>query len=505
MKFILKIMLALFFFNTQRVFALELDKKIDSVFAPFSDFFSKIVFFPVNIAGVDVPILILLLIFASIFASLYLNGINLWGFGYAVKQIIKKDNNGNSDGEVSSLQALSTALSGTLGLGSIAGVAIAISVGGPGAMFWMFFGAFFGMALKFFECTLAVKYRKFNPDGSISGGPMFYMAHGLTRKGMRKFGEVLALFFAIMCIPGSLGGGNMLQVNQATQQIIYMTGGENSFFFNNAWVCGLILMIIVALIIVGGIKSIANVASKIVPVMCGLYMLISCFIIVINFTNIPEVLYTIIKTAFQSTSVAGGVIGCIIIGMRRSIQSNEAGAGSAPIAYAATMTKEPISQGFVALLEPFFTVVMCSMTASVIIITKQYQNYTDGITGIQLTSSAFGSVSSFFPYILSFVIVLFALSTVISWAYYGQKAWCYIFGEGTKRIKAFQIMFCLFIVIGSSMNLQSVVDFTDATMLAMALPNLITIFILMPEIKQDLKDYCARFKVFNWLGVKINK
>jgi len=239
--------------------------------------------------------------------------------------------------------------------------------------------------------------------------------------------------------------------------------------------------------------------------MCGLYMLISCFIIVINFTNIPEVLYTIIKTAFQSTSVAGGVIGCIIIGMRRSIQSNEAGAGSAPIAYAATMTKEPISQGFVALLEPFFTVVMCSMTASVIIITKQYQNYTDGITGIQLTSSAFGSVSSFFPYILSFVIVLFALSTVISWAYYGQKAWCYIFGEGTKRIKAFQIMFCLFIVIGSSMNLQSVVDFTDATMLAMALPNLITIFILMPEIKQDLKDYCARFKVFNWLGVKINK
>jgi len=505
MKFILKIMLALFFFNTQRVFALELDKKIDSVFAPFSDFFPKIVFFPVNIAGVDVPILILLLIFASIFASLYLNGINLWGFGYAVKQIIKKDNNGNSDGEVSSLQALSTALSGTLGLGSIAGVAIAISVGGPGAMFWMFFGAFFGMALKFFECTLAVKYRKFNPDGSISGGPMFYMAHGLTRKGMRKFGEVLALFFAIMCIPGSLGGGNMLQVNQATQQIIYMTGGENSFFFNNAWVCGLILMIIVALIIVGGIKSIANVASKIVPVMCGLYMLISCFIIVINFTNIPEVLYTIIKTAFQSTSVAGGVIGCIIIGMRRSIQSNEAGAGSAPIAYAATMTKEPISQGFVALLEPFFTVVMCSMTASVIIITKQYQNYTDGITGIQLTSSAFGSVSSFFPYILSFVIVLFALSTVISWAYYGQKAWCYIFGEGTKRIKAFQIMFCLFIVIGSSMNLQSVVDFTDATMLAMALPNLITIFILMPEIKQDLKDYCARFKVFNWLGVKINK
>ncbi len=477
----------------------ELDKQIDAIFSPFSDAFSKVVFTSVQIAGIDVPILILFLIIASIIFTLYLNVVNIWGFGYSLKQIMVKPTSTDSDGEVSSLQALSTALSGTLGLGSIAGVAIAISVGGPGAMFWMFWGAFFGMASKFFESSLAVKYRRFNPDGSVSGGPMFYIAHGLTRKGLRKLGQGLAFFFALMCIPASLGGGNMLQINQATQQIINMTGGEASFFYSNAWVCGVILSIVVGLIVIGGIKSIANVASKIVPFMCGLYILSALYIILINFPRILNVFYTIIHDAFLPNSVTGGIIGCIIIGMRRSIQSNEAGAGSAPIAYAATKTKEPIQQGFVSLLEPFFTIIMCSLTAFVIIITGEYLKYTEGMTGVQLTSSAFVSVSPYFDYALAVVIVLFALSTVISWSYYGQKAWTYLFGEGKKRIMIFQIIFCLVIVIGSSMNLQSIVDFTDATMLAMALPNLIAIFILMPDIRSDLIDYCKRFDVKGWI------
>jgi AGCS family alanine or glycine:cation symporter len=483
--------------NFQSAFALSLDQKIDRVFAPFSDWFSKLMFTPVSITGVDVPILILFLIFASIVFTIYLHGVNLWGFLTAFKHITVKKSADDSDGEVSSFQALSTALSGTLGLGSIAGVAIAISVGGPGAMFWMFFGAFFGMASKFFECTLAVKYRRFNPDGTVSGGPMHYIAHGLTRKGLRKLGQGLALFFAIMCIPGSLGGGNMLQVNQATQQVIYVTGGENSFFYHNTWVCGVIIAILVGLIIVGGIKSIANVASKIVPFMCGLYVISAIFVISANFTSIPHVVYVVVHDAFLPHAVAGGVLGCIIIGMRRSIQSNEAGAGSAPIAYAATQTKEPVAQGFVSLLEPFFTVLMCSITAFVIIITGKYLEYNQGITGIELTSSAFSTLSPILPYILSMVIILFAFSTVISWSYYGQKAWNYLFGEGEKRSKVFQIIFCIVIVIGSSMNLQSVVDFTDATMLAMAAPNLIAIFILMPEIKNDLVDYCKRYKIKN--------
>lgn len=490
-------LLGIFQLTVLQAGATTLDKKIDAVFAPFSDAFSKVAFISINLFGVQVPVLILLLIVASVVFTVYLGFINIWGFKYAFQQLTKNKAGDDKCGEVSSLQALSTALSGTIGLGSIAGVAIAISVGGPGAMFWMFCGAFFGMASKFCECTLAVKYRRFNDDGTVSGGPMFYIAHGLTRKGMRPLGQFLALFFALMCIPASLGGGNMLQVNQATNQIINITGGTSSFFYSNSWVCGLIIATFIGLTIIGGIKSISKVASKIIPLMCGLYVFMSFFIIFMHFTQIPEVFATIIREAFMPNSVAGGVIGCIVIGMRRSIQSNEAGAGSAPIAYAATKTKEPVSQGFISLLEPFFTILVCSMTAFVIIITKEYLNYNSGITGIQLTSAAFGNSFPYAQYLLAFVIILFALSTVISWAYYGQKAWGYIFGEGKKRIKVFQIIFCFFTVIGCSMNLQSVVDFTDATMLAMAFPNLVALFILMPEIRRDLKDYCKRHSVQN--------
>ncbi len=477
--------------------AATLDEKIDSVFAPFSDFFSNIVFTSIKLNGVNVPILIILLIVASVIFSLYLGGINIWGFGWAIKQLTKNEKNDKNAGEVSPLQALSTALSGTIGLGSIAGVAIAISMGGPGAIFWMFCGAFFGMASKFCECTLALKYRRFNPDGTVSGGPMFYMAHGLTRKGLRGLGQTLAIFFAIMCVPGSLGGGNMLQVNQAVQQFVYMTGGENSFFADKTWLCGLAIAILVGAIVIGGIKSIANVASKIVPLMCGMYVLAVFYIIALNFTQIPNVISLVLTEAFHPTAVTGGVIGSLVVGMRRSIQSNEAGSGSGPIAYAASQTKEAVSQGFVALLEPFFVICICLLTATAILITGAHQNYSDGMTGVQITASAFATAGNIFPYILSLVVILFALSTVISWAYYGQKAWNYLFGEGLKRTRVFQFIFCSFIVIGSCMNLKSVVDFTDATMLAMALPNLIALFILLPEIKKDLIDYCKRFKVKN--------
>lgn len=485
----------------QKAHAASIDQQIDKYFAPFSDAFSTVVFFSVRICGVNVPVLILLLIAGSFICTFYLRGICIWGFKYSLKQIFGRKPEFNEpqtdkDGEVSSFGALATALSGTVGLGSIAGVAIAISVGGPGAMFWMCMGAIFAMALKFCEVTLALKYRRFNADGSVSGGPMFYIAHGLTRQGLRRLGQPMALFFAIMCIPGALGGGNMLQINQATRQIINITGGDSSFFAHHAWVFGLIVAILVGSTIVGGIKSIASVTSKVVPAMCGLYVVSALIIIIINFQNIPHCFMTILREAFFPNAVAGGVIGTIVMSMRRSIQSNEAGSGSGPIAYAAVKTKEPISQGFVSLIEPFFvTAVICSMTALVIVITGQYLRYTDGMTGVELTSSAFASVFSFFPIILALVIVLFAVSTIISWAYYGQKAWTYMFGEGFKRIKAYQIMFCCFIVVGSSMNLNSVVDFTDATMLAMALPNLIAIFIMLKEIKSDLIRYCIKHNI----------
>ena len=492
------------FLIPQSVFALSVSDCVDKYFAPFSDAFSGAIFTSVTIAGTKVPVIILFLILSSIFYTIYLRLIGIWGFKHSLKQLFgkyHKEHDNDRDGEVSSMGAFATALSGTVGLGNIAGVAIAISIGGPGAMFWMIFGALCGMASKFLECTLAVKYRRFNADGSVSGGPMFYIAHGLTRKGLRWLGQPLALIFALMCVPGALGGGNMLQINQATQQVINITGGESSFFAAHSWVFGLIVAIIVGLIIVGGIKSIANVTSKIVPIMCGLYLFAAAAIILMNFQHIPHAIYVIVKEAFMPQSVVGGVIGTIIIGFRRSVQSNEAGSGSAPIAYAAVKTNEPISQGFVSLMEPFLdTVIICSLTAFVIIITGEYLNYREGITGVELTSAAFGGTISFFPYVLAVVIILFAISTIISWAYYGQKAWSYLFGEGFKRTKVYQIMFCIFIVIGSCMNLQSVIDFTDATMLAMAAPNLIAIFILLPEIKQDLIAYCKKYKLINPLN-----
>ena len=309
----------------QTASAASIDEQIDRYFAPFSDAFSKVVFFSINIGEAKVPLLILLLIAASIICTFYLRGIGIWGFKYSLKQIFGRkpefnESKNDKDGEVSSLGALATALSGTVGLGSIAGVAIAISVGGPGAMFWMCVGAIFAMALKFCEVTLALKYRRFNADGSVSGGPMFYIAHGLTRKGLRWLGQPMALFFAIMCVPGALGGGCMLQVNQATRQMISITGGANSFFEAHAWVFGLIVAILVGLTIVGGIKSIANVTSKIVPAMCGLYILSALIIIAINFQNIPNCFMTIIHQAFFPDAVTGGIIGTIVMSMRMRLK-----------------------------------------------------------------------------------------------------------------------------------------------------------------------------------------
>lgn len=481
-------------------FAKGIDEKIDALVAPASDAVSNFVFYPININGVEMPIIIIWLLLGAIIFTIVTKGIGIWGFKHAIDIVSGKHKNegedeGENEGEVSSFQALATALSGTVGLGNIAGVAIAITLGGPGAVFWMIFGAIFGMASKFMEATLGVKYRRINPDGSVSGGPMYYLSHGLTRMKKRKLGQFLAVMFSWMCIAEAFGGGNMFQINMATAQVIEITGGENSFFAHNAWVFGLIIAIIIATIIIGGIKSIAKVTEKIVPFMCLLYVFAALVVIVMNFAEIPKVTALIIEQAFNPVAIKGGIIGTIIIGLRRSVQSNEAGVGSAPIAYAAVQTKEPVSQGFVSLLEPFIdTIVLCSLTAFVIIITGFHQAH-NGLGGAELTSKAFESVIPFFPYVLAVAIILFALSTLISWSYYGQKAWTYLFGEGVKRTRLYQFIFCSFIVIGSSMNMQSVVDFTDAMMFAMAVPNIIGIYMLTPQVLNDLKIYCQKYKV----------
>lgn len=494
--------LALVVFIQSPCFAFNIDATLDKYAAPVFDTIASWIFFPITICGTEVPIIIFWILFAGIFFTLYLRGIAIWGFKHAI-DILRKPNT-NSDennGEVSSFQALATALSGTIGLGSIAGVAIAISLGGPGAAFWILIGSILGMSLKFVEASLAVKYRKFNLDGSISGGPMHYMAHGLTRKKLRWLGQPLSVIFAVLCIGGGITGGNMVQINQTAQQLINISGGENSILYGQNWVIGVVIAIVVGLIIVGGIKGIANVTEKIVPFMCALYIISGLVVICANFLLIPHAIAVIVKQAFFPEAVAGGIFGTIIMGLRRSVQCNEAGTGSAPIAYATVKTNEPVSQGFVSLIEPFLTGLLCILTAFVITITNSYHVEPNSISGIEMTSGAFSSVISFFPFILAIVVLLFALSTIISWAYYGQKAWNFLFGEGYKRTLTFQIAYCLIIILGSVMNLRSVINITDAMMISMSVPNIITMYILAPEIKKDLCEYAKRHK----LAMLINK
>ena len=479
--------------SIQSAQAMNIDEFIDKHIAPVSDSIANIIFFPVSICGSDVPMIILWVLFAGIFFTIYFRGIAVWGFKHAIDNVAKPKKSGDGCGEVSSFQALATALSGTIGIGSIAGVAISISIGGPGAAFWIFLGALLGMSIKFVEATLAVKYRRFNLDGSVSGGPMHYIAHGLTRKKMRWLGQPLSVLFAMLCIGGGITGGNMIQINQTAHQIVFITGGEHSIFHGFTWIIGLVVAILIGLVVVGGIKSIAKVTTVLTPTMCAMYIISGLIVIGANITHFGDAISLILREAFHPTAVAGGIFGVIIIGLRRSVQSNEAGTGAAAIVYATAQTEEPVSQGFVALLETFLTGVLCLFTSFAIVFSGVLDMSAVGqISGIELASNAFQSVIPFFPIILSIIAVLFALSTLISWAYYGQKAWTFLMGEGKKRVLLFNLIYCLFIVIGSAMNVQSIINITDAMMVSMCVPNIIVLYILCPEIKRDLKTYLEK-------------
>ena len=493
MKKFLMMLFTTMLMTLQSAQAMNVDEFMDKHVAPISDAVAKLIFFPINICGCEVPLIIFWVLIAGFFFTFYFKGISVWGFKHAIDVVAKPAEKHNDGcGEVSSFQALATALSGTIGIGSIAGVAISISIGGPGAAFWIFAGALLGMSIKFVEATLAVKYRRFNLDGSVSGGPMHYIAHGLTRKKMRWLGQPLSVLYAILCIGGGITGGNMIQINQTAHQIVFITGGSHSIFHGYTWLIGLVAAVLIGMVIVGGIKSIAKVTTILTPTMCLLYIVSGLIVIFANFMNIPHAIALIIHEAFNPTAVAGGVIGTIIIGLRRSVQSNEAGTGAAAIVYATAQTKEPVSQGFVALLETFLTGLLCLFTSFAIVFSGACTHAAKEISGIELASNAFQSVIPFFPIILSIIAVMFALSTLISWAYYGQKAWTFLFGEGKKRVLAFNLIYCLFIIIGSAMNVKSVIDITDAMMIALCVPNIIVLYILCPEIKRDLKSYLER-------------
>ncbi len=502
-----------------------IDQIIDGWFGWATGWFVSIIFYQIPFTE-DVSIFWVLfpLILGASYFTIYFKLINFRGFFTSINIVRGKydglesdnrvdvsdtvftDEGDNPDtirveghtGEVSHFQALTAALSATVGLGNIAGVAIALSLGGAGATFWMILAGFLGMASKFVECTLGVKYRDIEADGTVYGGPMYYLSKGLKSKGMGTLGKVLAVIFAIMCIGGSFGGGNMFQVNQAFQLVENITGGTESFFHGKGWLFGLIMAILVGIVIIGGIKSIAKVTDKIVPFMVVIYCAAAIFILVAKYDQIGAAFGQIFSGAFSPEGIAGGFIGVLVQGFRRAAFSNEAGIGSASIAHAAVKTNHPASEGMVALLEPFIdTVVVCTMTALVLIIT----GYVDpsnvpenDAQAILLTSSAFGSAISWFPYVLTVAVVLFAFSSMISWSYYGFQAWSYLFGRTKRTEYTYKLLFCFFVIVGAASTLRSVLDFSDAMIFAMMVPNMIGLVILAPKVKEELTKYMAKIK-----------
>jgi AGCS family alanine or glycine:cation symporter len=474
-----------------------IDQRIDQAIRPFADTVAGFIFSSFPVAGVAVPYVLVWLLLAATIFTLYFRFINLRAFRHGFQLVRGDYSDPMAAGEVSHFQALATALSGTVGLGNIAGVAVAVSLGGPGATLWMILAGLLGMSSKFVECTLGVKYRNEYTDGTVSGGPMYYLSKGLAERGprMAKLGRVLAVMFAVFCVGGSFGGGNMFQANQSFKQLVAVTGGDVSWLADKGWLFGVVVAILVGLVIIGGIQGIARVTSKIVPLMAVIYVTAGLAIIAMHLPELPSAFAAIFTGAFSAEGIAGGAIGVLIQGIRRAAFSNEAGIGSAAIAHSAVRTNRPVTEGFVALYEPFVdTVVGCTITALGIIITGSWDPSVDPGQGVALTSAAFESTISWFPWVLTVAVVLFAFSTMISWSYYGLKAWTYLFGESVITDAVYKVLFLLFVVAGASMQLGSVIDFSDAMIFAMAFPNVLGIYFLLPTVKRELDEYWADYK-----------
>lgn len=459
-----------------------------------------------------VPLAVLLLVTGAAYFTVRMGFINLTGFTHAIKVVSGKYSDGSSQGDVSHFQALTTALSATVGLGNIAGVSTAIALGGPGAAFWMILAGFMGMSSKFVECTLGQKYREIRPDGHVMGGAMYYLSRGLAELGLGPLGKVLGVAFAVLCVGGSFAGGNSYQVKGSLDAVSQTV----PFFGDYPWVYGLIMLVITAVVIIGGIKRIASTADKIVPVMCGVYVLGGLLIILKNYSAVPAAFNSIFASAFSAEAFRGGFFGVLIMGFKRAAFSNEAGVGSAAIAHAAAKCKYPIREGIVALLEPFVdTILVCTMTALVIIITGAYdyrdpslsaefrQHYdieklaADGsdetdkvaVRGAALTSAAMDGEIPGFKYVLAFATFMFAYSTMISWSYYGERCWAFLFGENQSII--YKLIFLAFTFLGSVVSAQNVMDFGDLMIFGMMIPNMVGLFLLSGIVRRDLQHYMS--------------
>ena len=532
-----KLLSLLFLAIPMLTFAQEkgLDQKIDEAFKPISDFFSSVIFFPIyKSESIEIPFVLLLLVGSAAFFTLYFKFPNIFHFKTAINVVRGKydeldhhsagsdlavdgDIKGtikdeSEEGEVTHFQALATAVSGTVGNGNIAGVALAIALGGPGATFWMVICGFLGMSTKFVECTLGVQYRDVGEDGTVYGGPMYYISKGLKERGFEMLGKIAAVIFAVFCIGGSFGGGNAAQSNQATVVLKELMGFESTGA--GFWI-GVVMAIVVGIIIIGGIKRIAQVTEKVVPFMAALYVLACLYILGANFSLIDDAFALIFREAFNPTAIGvGGFIGVLLVGFKRAAFSNEAGAGSASIAHSAVKTKYSASEGLVALLEPFIdTVLICTMTALVIIIfnfggdasgATVFQYGGDGagavmiggesFEGAGITSKAFAEYIPFSNVFLTIAVVLFAVSTMISWSYYGLQSWKFLFGRGKAADMAYKVLFLVFVIIGASASMKSIWDFSDAMIFAMVFPNMVGLYFLFPVVKKQLKRYTDAIK-----------
>lgn len=480
------------------------DSLINGAFSNLADISESIIFYSIdlgfiNVAGepIKVPLILLWLASASVFFTFYFGFINIRYFKHSVAVAFNRYPEPDADGQISSFQALAASLSGTVGLGNIAGVAVAVTVGGPGAALWMVIMGMFSMSTKFIEVTLGVKYRH-HPDPenrkNISGGPMYYLRDALNKERIPYLGKILSTLFAVACIGGAIGGGNMFQANQSFAQVLNVTGGEESWFYGRGWVFGLIMAFLVAVVIIGGIKSIAAAASKIVPFMAAIYLFAGFVIIALNLPALPGAVAIILTSAFSLQAGVGGFVGALLAGVQRAAFSNEAGLGSSAIVHATAKTNIPVKQGIAGMMGSFVdTVIICMMTALVIVISGVYKT-TEGMAGVELTSAAMGNSVSWFPYVLAICVVLFAYSTLITWYYYGEKCLAYLFGEKQYIVIAFKLIFCSFVVIGAAAELGNVIRFSDAMILSLGIPNIIGLYILAPEVKQDLRKYLQTLK-----------
>ena len=458
------------------------DETINAWLAPIADWFGAVIFYSLPIGEAKLPLIMVWLIMGGVVCTLAFRFVNLRGFRHSARVIRGDFSSREHPGEATPFQALATAVSGTVGLGSIGGVAVAVTLGGPGAAFWMAVAGFLGMSTKFAEVTLAVKYRLVRGDGTVSGGAMYYVPVALQRVGLPWLGKFLAGFFCVAAVGGSL---TIFQVQQSYAQLRAVTG------FEQAWVYGLIVALWVGIVLFGGVRRIVKWTDKLSPFMCLLYVAACLVVLAANYANLPGALATIFREAFAPHAVAGGVVGALIQGFRRASFANEAGIGSAPMAHATVRTREPMSQGFAALMEPFLdTIVICLLTALVVVVSGVYQ--TSSSEGIALTSEAFATVVPWFPVVLAVVAILFALSTVLSWGYYGEQAWTWLFSGARPSRMAYRLFLCAVLFVAPTLDIGQVVNIVDSLNFCMAIPNLIAVYLLLPELRADLADYWRR-------------